>query len=547
MIGNDQDSSTFPSQVSVIQRSWESKPFSTLLTAKIATEAYSFPSGVRLITSGVVRVFAGVFGWIPDHLLTGLFFLFCLLLNFGACIQLLSRLQISWLVTVPLSLAFAITPYVRARAIVHPDYAYFGHLAAAFCLLILARSSVPLIRSKSFWSSLLLIGMSSQYYWPQTYIILFISGLCGLFISVPGSRQKWAARVAILIFSCAVVQGAQLIAWDSLFERGNKANVETNAPAFDRSRTQLFLETYRAHAIDFFTSDLALGTDDVIGLKQNLNQGVLSHLEGSNPWERTNGVRWTLGLLALCSVVLILRSLHQCRNPPLQEEQNILWLLLSGVCVGIAGVVLSLGPSVLIDFLLSVSTPIRVLSRFGILVHFAIVLCVALGARWLIQNSPQKSRTHNYAALILSISLFEYFPINPLLIAPIRPNFELPASLQGSVGMLFPAVTEFSGFWEKVEAYHAYQRNRSLDYRLMAEPTQKDVSEFLQINYGSQAIQNSSTSVLSRLPELKEKLKLRWLVCQTHLNPVFCRAACEKLNFLETRDQGTLCFERNSL
>jgi hypothetical protein len=206
-----------------------------------------------------------------------------------------------------------------------------------------------------------------------------------------------------------------------------------------------FLTRFAAHPIDYFTGDLALGWDDWNFVRSDLTREVLATLGESNPHERANGIRWTVWILVVAALFHWPKGGHRLKTSILAFGAFAFWLSLAPTWP-------EFSPSY---WLYSLVSQVRVPSRAGIYVHFAVLLFAGL----FIRNYCAGKGFRRYLPWALPLLIVAELPpfAQDMKIANVRPRLESLASENCGTGMYFPYV---SGNWGVLQNYYFLQEMR---------------------------------------------------------------------------------------
>lgn len=372
------------------------------------------------------------------------------------------------------AIAWAFNPFTRARATVHMAMAGIYHLPLiVLALLLVARGKSW--RSTALAAAALVLACTVNHYFVVTAAFLSPFFLLFLFFQ-PESRAKpkrVAKRLALAVlpavfflgfgFTHPVPADAPLNATQAMPRTGETADGSVHP----------FLTTYAARPIDYLAGDLSLaqGPRDLNPLRGSLNEYILSHLDNSNPHERSNGIRWTLLLLAALALLSTVRRKSSLRI-------HLLWLF----ALTAFGFWLSLSPQSPVPalspsyWLQSLVSQVRVPSRAGVIVHFAILLIVGM---WLTATEAKGKwdrwdRWHRYLlwpAVFPLLMLLDYPPlVQDVPMAKVRPAYQELQRPKGAcgVGMYFPFANHYYG---SVLFYAALQQLRGTDCTILNSTT----------------------------------------------------------------------------
>lgn len=446
VLSDGTDGVTWPYIYGVVLEHWHTRP-AYLLYGAVPGHHLNAPEGMALWMPWIEKwtaVMAAPF--VPlEHLST---VVVALLMIFNAlCMYALCR-HLGWSrsLSLALAIAWAFTPFTRARAQVHGAFASTYHIPLFMLGVLLAfratRVSNLLLSALCF----VLLAMAPHYF---VITLAFISPLL-ILVCFLASRPLDSALRGISRLMFAMVPMLALLFW-CFFQPLPKPFMQQGAMAKPPSgempdgSIHPFLHRFAASPLDYFTGDIALGDKDWNPLRGTLTESVLSRLNNSNPHERANGVRWVIWLLAIGAFVV----------RPYQARA-----FLYGVGVfGVFAFWLSLSPELTEPilgpayWLYSLVSQIRVPSRAGILVHFALLLSAGIFihySRW--------PKTLKWSWLLPVLILIDFPPaMQHMRISEVRPALHSLIGKDCGAGLYFPYVSGDRGI---LENYYFLQEMR---------------------------------------------------------------------------------------
>ena len=400
----------------------------------IFTDLRATPDGSMLWVPWLDRFFVPVFVALlrETNVIVALNYVY-FMTSFGAMVLYAREMKWPKALVLASAIAFAFTPYVRARSAVHPGFAaiYFIPLLFVGIERVCRESSASLSWRRWAWpaAAFLMVGTSAHYY---LVITLVLSPLLLIYAMVRARALHVSRLIVVGRLALAAIPLVAFLGWNLLVPapaqlvRGHK-----DYPATDKELNEKYLHTYSAVPVDYVTGELTLkGKDDMIARREALTAEVVAAITKSNAHEKTNGIRWAL--LAVAAVAMgstALSALHLRRSRS-NDGYNM-----AIVSVTFYALVLSMGPQWLVfdgveygpsKYVLALIPHLRVASRWGPIVNFG-VICLAMSYldRWG-QNSRSSGAKRSWfraAALWiapLGIAL-EQWPRAPQKFAQVRP------------------------------------------------------------------------------------------------------------------------------
>lgn len=350
---------------------------------------------------------------------------------------------------VGLAISWGFSAYCRARAKTHPDLAGVFHVPLIFLGVWLAtrRSSRASLAGAAV--ALLLASTSAHYY---VVTMLFLSPF---FIAYAALESRTRKEAALAIGRLLVAALPTVLFLGFSFIKPIPSDVVVRKEELFRATSPVpetmlnpFLTRFAARPIDYLTSDLSLAIvngyyqtpQDLNPLRGLASQDALKSMNGSNPHERTNGIRWSILILGILGIV-------SCAGPLRQDRRAFRNVIFFGV-FGFFTFLLSLSPDAFPSIELSpaywmnsVIRQVRVPSRAGINVHFALLMATGF---FLAASTPGKLKWRHWLLLpgaFPLLMLLDYPPlVQPMPIARVMtPYVSLsPPNPPCGTGMLFP-------------------------------------------------------------------------------------------------------------
>ncbi len=421
-------------------------------------------------------------------------------------------------------LCWAICAYTRARAKVHVGFVATYFLPLIFIALFLLkrnRSCKDLIMAMvAFFFS----AMAAQYY-------IIMAAFCAPFILYyylcdSSDLQMIRQRLQRLVIS--LIPAILLLLWTLLMPV--PSDIKSAFPKTGETQTgeiHPFLNRFGARAIDYVSGDIAIGLKDINPLRESINMYVAENLEGSNPHERTNGIRWSIWIFAFCGIYSILNKRQEA-----VVSKNSLALL----GFAIFAFVLSLqpdwfgyniGPAVWLHKLVS---QIRVTSRAGIFVHFSLIM---IACSYINTLKPKKW------LWVFPLLIFIELPpfLNPMPMYNMSPAYASLAQHKEDgecgMGLYYPYV---SGQWQLMEFYTFLNRMRGSRCAILNAAAIND-RELKMINYFPlhpelmKLIVNNNFITKQRLVDFAKCASLSWIVFDARVPVAWRSEVCSSLGW----------------
>jgi hypothetical protein len=352
-----------------------------------------------------------------------------------------------WL-SLGLAVAWAFNPFTRARAKVHGAMVGIYHLPLIFWALRLVTRKRDR-RSLLVAAALFLGAATTAHYFLVT--TLFLSPFFVLYILLTPEFRREAHRITTRLV-LAVLPALLFLGFGFAFPVPNEARVE-RADSLPRSgetvdgKIHPYLHIFAARPIDFLAGDLGLtgGAKDLNPWREIINDHILHDPTTGNAHERTNGIRWSILILALAGSAWVLWSTRKHAGDKSDVRRQIFFFTV----FGLAGFWLSLAPPETLPsfgpsyWLHSLVSQVRVPCRAGIVVHFS---CLVLAGLALHALAKDRSSPWTAGFLFITLILIDYPPYQDMNMARIQPAY---ASLQRDkgtcgTGMYFPFVSPHS-------------------------------------------------------------------------------------------------------
>jgi hypothetical protein len=481
-------------------------------------------------------------------------FVWVLMVLAGMCFYAFARLE-NWptLLAASFAFAYAFNPYTRARASVHDALVGIYCMPLMFVALsYLKREATP--RRIAVSSLLFILSL-----WTAHYYILILVAIAPLFLwfqirsdEVPANAalsQRFAGWRRIGPLALAALPAVAFLAWNYLYPLA-PGTPATHAAVASQDAGEVFMHVYAARPIDYLSNDVAFGPRDLNPLRRRINEQVASDLDGSNPPERSNGIRWSVVfpflalLLAMCVPALrerLRRSLGQASWRKFTYwtifALLMFWFSLSPRSVSVYH--RDLGISSWVRFLFH---EYRVPSRFGPFVHFAVLAAVGTCASvlWRRHFGPSAaSWRRSLTGVVPMLMVVEYLPLYAIPVAPtFPPRHDLVAAGGGTcgVGMYFP-YSQGAGSGEEVEMYRIYQQLRDTDCRTLQQPLRTELHGRLWSRLGSKPFSKAiksparSRTLQRRFVSFAKCANLEWVIFRERVPESWRSRICDQLGW----------------
>ncbi len=367
-----------------------------------------------------------------------------------------------WYVTLPVALAFSCNPYTRGRTAVHMALCcifYLPLVLGALERLATIPNTATFREARGTLAkctiAFLLAGTASHYY------LLITAVSVPMFVWFLWLRMRdgrvdiTPKRIAWIVMASA--PAILFLGWCFLMPVPPSLKSHIHAfPAADPNVALAYLHDVGAHPIDYFGGDVKLGVLDVIKLRSEINTFILTHIDSSHPQERANGIRWTfiaLAIAAIGSFAHLPRSLANARG-------RRLFVFLMGLASfaflmslsprGIRFYEDDVAPSLFVNKLLP---NLRVPSRWGPVVGLAVTM---MGAQWLTRVSRSENKRvagfgKALSGLVAVLVVVELLPLNPMMLAPVRPAHSELVRPSGACGMGIFLPFQIYDYWATEE------------------------------------------------------------------------------------------------
>jgi hypothetical protein len=470
---------------------------------------------------------------------------FFLILLDGLAFWFLAR-ALGWNTSVSagLAMAWAFSPFVRARAKVHMSMTGIYHLPLIFLGLFLVargRGWRSVVAAAACW----LIAATTIHYFLATSV--FLSPLFVVFVwlqpEARGRLKQVTARLAL-----AALPAVLFLAFN--FARPLPPDAAMNkAAAYPRTGETAsgewhpFLFWFAAAPLDYLGSDLALTQPprDWNPLRRRVNEHILANLGHGNAHEHTNGIRWSV--LLLTSVILIgaarrlLRRKSRSADPGATDVNLWFFLVFGAFCFSLSlpPDTFGFGPSA---WLYALVHQVRVPARAGIGVHFAALMICGLGLARIARGQIKPSRWRRLLtapAVLPILMLLDYPPLlQAMPMSPVRPAYAELQRDRGAcgAGFYFP----FADFErDQVLNYHFYQRLRGSDCQIlngMSTPSRlRQMEALFPVDTGYLSALDHNLVVTDQITRLVRCVPLSWIAFDPHTPRFWAMNLCRGLGW----------------
>ncbi len=556
LLSDGSDATTVPFQHHTLRKTADEHP-SWLLYGSILTPQLNAPSGFGLWIPWIERgLVLALRPWVEPEK-SGVALILAIAVLNGLSFLLFARvMRWPWVISVTLATAYALTPYVRARAGVHPILAgTFGFPLALAALEISARrfeTSIQRLKAQASAAMLLVLACTAAHY----YQILLI-GIAPFLLPVylhrraihhgDASTFSWKNLLAGLkVLLPASIPAILFLGWNRFVP------FPPEAPALPQAHFPIpwFFKVYVAHFVDYLSGDIVFGSDDLMPWRGDLTAWVRWNLEGSNFHERTNGIRWSLLVLFAVASVSSIRSALRTKkgfwNPDAKNGSiAALWLVFWSLWF-------SLDPHFPFTFFKTATGPaawlhffipqFRVASRFGVLVYLGVLWACG---DWLTRrfgNTLSKLPAHRagiWAFIGVSLMCLDYPALNPSWTETVAPSWSelLPEKRACGRGLAFPYFSEMNlgpgfRFYREIQALHG--TDCELMGRVAPDSFNAQLSQLFGPETFASAIQSGegATRVLeTRLSQFLTCTRARWIRFHDEVPAAFRESLCKKLGW----------------
>lgn len=505
----------------------------------VPSSRWNAPEGELIWINGAERWFLVLAEpWVPLEQLNP-FWAFTLIVITGLSFYLMGRVW-GWPVPVALglSLAWAVSPYMRARAKVHMGFLATYHLPLIFAaLFILAKGR----GWRSVAGAALLLWFASGV--PQYYIIvtaLVSPFLIGIYFVLCSQPWPVALRRIVIAAVPAVLSLVLTLVFPGPSEYLGNRGSAFGSTGESATWPHPFLETFASRPLDFFTGDTGISTADINPLKTWLNEKNFEWFPYGNSHERTNGIRWVLWLAFVVALIAYGGRIRYSRNMVFasSSEKTLIGLF---VALGIWALLLSFppsyygslyGPSALFSKLIP---QFRVSNRSGLWVHFAVLMVVGIFLAALACGGSSRMSLRWGLWIFPVLMILEFPPFwnaMPVSTLPERnPQLQGLSMEQCGRGMSFPYLSPNAGM---MEYYSFLSRLRGSGCAIVnangnsAKDTRL-VERFGLHNLTIRRLQSEDASLVQDLIDWVKCADLAWVEFDARLSPVWAQNVCTQV------------------
>ena len=523
-LSNGTDTLTTPAQMDMLIRAFHERP-SLLFYGAVHTAQLDPPHGVGLWFPWIDRILILSGSRVLPVAALPTFYGWALMVLNGLAFHAFARFE-GWKkpLCFALSIAFTFNPYVRTRLAVHPALAAIYFLPLVFLAIRLIQ------RKRGAWSlivaavSLIAALTTAHYYW------MILIALLPFLIFICLWRQKeW--KLLLGRAALASIPALLFLGWNALVPL--PSDLRARAAVQSPPPRPYFLVQFAARPIDYLAGDLMMGTRDLNPLRAEIGRNILAHLDTSNPWERTNGIRWSLLLLFLGITVIYARSGSRQKAFDLETRIRLggfllftfgaFWISLSPRSLAPGGH--GIGPSLWVHWLLP---NLRVPSRFGPAVHFGVLLIAGTGLDlWLRRN-----RAPALLWLLPALMVLDYAPLEPMPMRALLPNLspiEEGRVSHCGVGLFLPTLSGVEiGPDGEVETYSWFQKLRGTSCALLGGAASTDSNAALRAEFAQVPGNLADEKHLMRFIDCAQ---ISWIGLSSKTQPADRSRLCQEIGF----------------
>jgi len=536
MMSDGTDGTTLPYMHGAIVDLWKNRP-RELFFGAVPSRHLGAPEGLALWIPWSERFsVVALSPFVPLEHISTVFIALAMLFN-ALCMYALGR-YLGWSrsLALAMAIAWAFSPFTRARAQVHLGFAATFHIPLALLGVMLA------VHGKS-WRSLLAAGLALLAAGTAPlYFVIALAFLSPFYMGLGLLAGAWGRPLpqVLVRLTVAVLPVVGFLSWsylkplpNSFIEAGAVAQPPTGG--VPGGPVHPFLDRFAAHPVDYFTGDVAMGDVDWNPLRSMLTEKVRAGTREPNYHERANGVRWIVWLMVLAAVVIWPRGQRRLQAGLLLFGLFSFFLSLSPEVFGHAA-----SPAY---WLYSLVSQIRVPSRAGIHVHFAALLIAGLFFHHFIEKYKNHSKWRRWVALpgLLPLMMIADFPPaqQPLPLSGVRPQLTSLAIPNCGTGIYFPYV---SGDYAVMEDYYFLQEMRGTNCDILNVQWPNARNEILMRSMVlSHALVNSfnreEPESYRAISTLVRCVPLSWIVFDTRTTYLARAAFCRSLGWSMTEDR----------
>lgn len=532
MIGDNTDSVTNVWQYQLVVDTFRNEP-TGLLWGALFSDQGVFPAGQAIFIPYSERLIVLLLAPFMRVDLMPTAVVWCYLVLAGVSMHICGRL-FGWsrIVCYALAVAWALTPYVRARAEVHIALTavYFAPMAASAVRILAGVPALEWSRRKElFVAMLLFFGAACTAHYYLMLLIGFAPAFALLYaMLLPAGTSRIAA---IRRLALAVVPALFVVATTAFMPLppAHAAAVARGAATVEdvRAINRRELANYGAEPIDFAGGDVRFGDRDLNPLRAEVTRTIRRDAR-FNFHERTNGIRWIVlaGLAALVVVLIVPRLSRK-----LDREQRMLGLF--AILVGFVAFELSLGLSAK-EFGAVERSPIllftrlfpsfRIANRIAVLLHFAAMLGTGIVLDLLARRMRRRALVEGP---FLALVFLEYLPLHPVVLAPvaIRRDALETGRAECGAGVTVPYLTQD---FHAEDYYLALAELRGTSCKLVHATYSAKEDVVLRERLSAETWDEAS---LARLVEFAQCTRASWVLFRLNPPESFRRDFCSRMGW----------------
>lgn len=473
---------------------------------------------------------------VPVEQISTLLVVILALVNFFTLYFLCRYLKWNEWISIGLAICWSFNAFTRARAKVHMSMTGIYHVPLIFLGLLL------IVRGKS-WKSVagaaacFLIAGTTTHYFIITSAFLSPFFLIYLLLQ-PNFLNEWKWRLLCSIVS--VVPVVFFLGFNFLhpIPEGTRMSLQDSVPKTgDRieGRMHPFLYYYSAEPIDYLTGDIALQAErsDINPIRGALNNHVVETMKKGNFHERTNGLRWSLIVLALIGLgYLFYRKIQYSA-----DERKQLFFFLG---FAIFTFLLSMPPDFPFErwgpsgWLYSLVNQIRVTNRSGIWVHFSLLMMVGYFLTSLATSKIKLRKWLLIPGVFPALMILDYPPlVQQMPMATVQPVFTqlTPKGTDCGTGLYFPFISPNTDI-----PYYAFmQRLRGTNCRALNGISDQAQSQWLTNLFPPTMelvhVLRTEPRVAQALEKVVRCVPLSWLVFDPVVDSEWRQEFCNRLGW----------------
>ncbi len=438
------------------------------------------------------------------------------------------KLGIDKLISWGMGIAWAFNPYTRAMAKVFIGLTATYHLPMIFLGLLLILRDDKNSKIKATFLFLIVASMTHYYVVALAMMIPLIIG----FLVVSHERFFSFKDTLKKVLFCSL-PGLFWILFSLIFP--HDLNLKKNISPFPQTgettaKHHPYLDQFAAYPMDYLAGDIGMGIRDINPLRQKISKEIIElNYPSGHTHDRAVGIRWTILLISIL-VLWSLFSRSKCFWPKYDRSLTIFFFIF-----GIVSFWFALPPDLPFEsaggsyWIHQVVSQIRIPSRAGIGVHFALLLMTGLFLKNFI--SPKyKLLISTTFVLLLLLELPPLYQDMPLTFIK-EPYPKLSNLSDCGLGMRFPYVSlkyedlRYLRFIQKMRGSKCGIINSSI-------PSQLDKMLYKKFKKSHISIKNGSKDkLLNNLKSFVQCVPLSWLVIESPIKTNEAVKICTSLNW----------------